>query len=199
MAMTGLSYPAVRATIDLFAAGDWLAIRPANRGRNKGEGRSLSEVQEAVIRRTIIDNHPEPLKMDFCLWSRTAVGQLIEQEYDIKLHVRSVGKYLKRWEFTPQKPIKRAYEQSPEAVQAWLEGEYPAIGQRAKREGAEIHWGTVVGVTEIIVSSAVITVANTVVGIFFVMTIIVKAVEKVAMKDMVKIAVKAVIISPYVI
>lgn len=141
VAMTGLSYPAVRATIDLFVAGGWSAIRPANRGRNQGEGRSLSDVQEAVIRRTIIDNRPEQLKMDFCLWSRAAVGQLIEQEYGIKLHVRSIGKYLKRWGFTPQKPIKRAYEQSSEAVQAWLEGEYPGIEQRAKREGAEIHWG----------------------------------------------------------
>ena len=28
-----------------------------------------------------------------------------------------------------------------EAVQAWLEGEYPAIEQRARQEGAEIHWG----------------------------------------------------------
>jgi transposase len=42
---------------------------------------------------------------------------------------------------TPQKPIKRAYEQSPAAVQAWLEGEYPGIEQRARAEGAEIHWG----------------------------------------------------------
>ena len=67
--------------------------------------------------------------------------QLIEQEFDIKLPVRSVGKYLTRWGFTPQKPIKRAYEQSPAAVQAWLQGEYPAIEQRARAEGAEIHWG----------------------------------------------------------
>ena len=79
--------------------------------------------------------------MDFFLWSRAAVGQLIEQEYGIKLHIRSVGKYLARWGFTPQKPIKRAYEQSPAAVQAWLEGEYPGIEQRAREEGAEIHWG----------------------------------------------------------
>ena len=48
---------------------------------------------------------------------------------------------LTRWGFTPQKPIKRAYEQSPEAVQAWLEGEYPGVEARARREGAEIHWG----------------------------------------------------------
>jgi transposase len=98
-------------------------------------------VQEETIQRTIIDKRPEQLKMGFFLWSRAAVGQLIEQGYGIKLHVRSVGKYLTRWGFTPQKPIKRVYEQSPEAVQAWLEGEYPAIEQRARREGAEIHWG----------------------------------------------------------
>ena len=54
--------------------------------------------------------------MEFALWTRTAVGQLIEIEFQIKLSVRGVGKYLKRWGFTPQKPIRRAYEQSPEAV-----------------------------------------------------------------------------------
>ncbi len=41
----------------------------------------------------------------------------------------------------PQKPIKKAYEQRPEAVQAWLDKDYPEIEQRAKAEGAEIHWG----------------------------------------------------------
>jgi transposase len=139
--MTGLSYPAVRVCVDLFEAGGWAAVRPASRGRSRGTGRTLSAVQEAAIQRTIIDKRPEQLKMDFFLWSRAAVGQLIEQEYGIKLHVRSVGKYLTRWGFTPQRPIKRAYEQSPQAVQAWLNGEYPAIEERARREGAEIHWG----------------------------------------------------------
>ena len=140
-ALTGLSYPTVRAAIDLFDAGGWSAIRPALRGRIKGDGRVLSQVQEADIQRMIIDTRPEQLKMDFSLWSRAAVGQLIDQEFGIKLQVRSIGKYLTRWGFTPQKPIKRAYEQSPAAVQAWLEGEYPGIEQRARSEGAEIHWG----------------------------------------------------------
>ena len=141
VSMTGLSYPAVRACIDLFDAGGWPAIRPALRGRSPGVGRTLTQAQEDSIQRTIIDKRPEQLKMDFFLWSRAAVALLIEQEYAIKLHVRSVGKYLKRWGFTPQKPIKRAYEQNPVAVQAWLEGEYPGIEQRARSEGAEIHWG----------------------------------------------------------
>lgn len=141
VAMTGLSYPTVRAAIDQFESGGWAGIRPSIRGRNKGDGRVLSQAQEDAIQRMIIDNRPEQLKMDFSLWSRAAVGQLIEQEFGIKLQVRSIGKYLLRWGFTPQKPIKRAYEQSPAAVQAWLEGEYPAIEQRARSEGGEIHWG----------------------------------------------------------
>jgi transposase len=101
----------------------------------------LSQAQEQAIQSLIIQNRPEQLQMDFCLWSRAAVGQLIRQEFGIDLQVRSIGKYLTRWGFTPQKPIKRAYEQKPEAVQAWLAGEYPGIEQRARSEGAEIHWG----------------------------------------------------------
>jgi transposase len=50
-------------------------------------------------------------------------------------------KYLKRWGFSPQKPIKRAYEQSPKAVQSWLDHAYLAIEARAQAEGAEIAWG----------------------------------------------------------
>ena len=141
VAMTGLSHPSVRGTIDRFEQGGWSAIRPALRGRNRGDGRVLSSAQEYAIQRLIIDKRPEQLKLEFSLWTRAAVGQLIEQEFGIQLQVRSVGKYLERWGFTPQKPIKRAYEQRPEAVQQWLQQEYPAIEQRARKEGAEIHWG----------------------------------------------------------
>jgi transposase len=114
--MTGLSYPPVRATIDLFETGGWAVIKPALRGRSRGDGRVRSAVQEEAVQRLIIDQRPEQLKMDFSLWSRAVMGQLIEQEFGIKLQVRSIGKYLTRWGFAPQKSIKRAYEQSPEAV-----------------------------------------------------------------------------------
>lgn len=139
--MTGLSYPAVRRTLDQYEEGGWAAIRPAERGREVGQARLLSADQEQDIQKIICEKRPEQLKMDFCLWSRAAVMQLIEQECWIKLGVRTVGKYLKRWGFTPQKPIKKAYEQRPEAVRAWLDEHYPAIAAQAKAEGGEIHWG----------------------------------------------------------
>ncbi len=137
VAMTGLSYPKVRGVIDQLG---WGATRPALCGRNRGDGRVLSAAQEQAIQRQIIDQRPEPLKMDFSLWSRAVVGQLIEQEFGIRLQVRIIGKYLARWGFTPQKPIKKVYEQRPEAVQQWLQQEYPAIERRARAEGAQIHW-----------------------------------------------------------
>jgi len=141
VAMTGLSWPGVRAALKRYEAGGMAALKPATRGKKPGTGRSLSTEQEQAICRVICDKRPEQLKMEFALWSRAAVGQLIEQEYGIKLHVRSVGKYLARWGFTPQKPIKKAYEQRPEAVRQWLDEQYPVIAERAKAEGGEIHWG----------------------------------------------------------
>lgn len=139
--LTGLSWPAVRLALDLYEEGGMSAIRPMKRGRKTGTGRSLSAEQEQAIQRTICDRRPEQLKMDFALWSRAAVMHLIERDYGIKLSVRGVGNYLARWGFTPQKPIKKAYEQRPEAVQTWLDEQYPAIEARAKAEGGEIHWG----------------------------------------------------------
>ena len=139
--LTGLSYPAVRKALDLYESGGAAALKPRQRGRSPGQGRSLSAEQEAAVRRTICDKRPEQLKMAFALWTRAAVMQLIEQQCGITLSVRAVGNYLRRWGFTPQKPIKRAYEQRPEAVQQWLQQAYPALEQRARAEGADIHWG----------------------------------------------------------
>jgi len=89
----------------------------------------------------IQDQRPEQLKRDFALWTRAAVMLPIERKCGVKMRVRSAGKYFKRWGFTPQKPIRRPYEQNPQAIRKWLDESYPAIAQRAKTEAAEIHWG----------------------------------------------------------
>jgi len=49
------------------------------------------------------------------------------------------------WGFTPQKPVKRSYERCSKRVQKWLDEEYPAIEEKAHKEGAEIHWGDETG------------------------------------------------------
>jgi hypothetical protein len=74
------------------------------------------------------------------LWTREAVQQLIAQRTGLHLSVWTVGRYLKHWGFTPQKPLRWAYEQDPKAVRRWLAQAYPAIRAQARREKAAIHW-----------------------------------------------------------
>lgn len=88
-------------------------------GRPPGLRRVLTSEQEKETQRLIRDRTPDELKMPYALWTRQAVRELIQRRYDRELHVRSVGKYLKRWGFTPQKPLRKAYEQQPAAVRKW--------------------------------------------------------------------------------
>ena len=128
-----------------FDAGGAKALANKPFGRPAGVLRALSQEQEREIRRLLIDHTPDQLKMDFALWTRQAVLLLFEQRWGVRLTVQGAGLYLRRWGFTPQKPIQRAYEQQPAAVQRWLTQHYPSIEQRAKAEGAEIHWADETG------------------------------------------------------
>jgi len=122
------------------------SVAKGKRGRRQGEQRKLSAEQEAEIKRLIIDKAPNQLKLSFALWTRDAVRLLIEQRCGFSMPIRTVGEYLKRWGFTPQKPAKWAKEQSTPAVANWLLNEYPAIEKRAKQEKAEIYWGDEAGI-----------------------------------------------------
>lgn len=116
------------------------------RGRAIGAGRTLNAAQEKEVRKLIADKLPDQFQLPFALWTRKAVAQLLETRFGLKLPVRTMGQYLKRWGFTPQKPVKKAYEQNPGKVKRWLKEEYPAIAAQAKAEGAEIYWGDQTGV-----------------------------------------------------
>ena len=140
-AQTGLSRTGVFDICKRHEAAGAKALRDAPSGRKTGDGRLLDAAQEATVRKLITDKTPDQLKMPYALWTRAAVAQLIEHRFDIRLPVRTMGLYLARWGFTPQKPMKKAYEQSPAAVKKWLDEDYPVIAARAKAEGAEIHWG----------------------------------------------------------
>ncbi len=144
-AQTGLSRTGVFNICARYEAGGARALHDKAGGRKAGEQRRLTAAQETEIRRLICDKTPDQLKMPYALWTRGAVAELVEHRFGIRLPVRTMGLYLSRWGFTPQKPIRRAYEQSPAAVRQWLETDYPAIAEQARREGALIHWGDETG------------------------------------------------------
>jgi len=105
----------------------------------------LAGHQAATVVRIIKDRCPDQLHLPFALWTREAVQQLIARRYGISVSVWTVGRYLAKWGFTPQKPLRRAYEQDSAAVRQWLEVEYPSIRRRAKAEKARIYWGDEMG------------------------------------------------------
>lgn len=111
-------------------------------GQRRGRPRRsrLTEAQARQLQRWIRDRCPDQLKLPFFLWTRDAVQQLLAKRIGIRVSVWTVGRYLKSWGMTPQKPVSRAYERNPEAVARWLEQEYPAIRRQAKQEGATLWW-----------------------------------------------------------
>jgi transposase len=102
--------------IAAYKNGGMAALHLEQPGRPTGSGRRLTAAQEKEIKRAITDRCPDQLKLPFALWTRNAVSLLIAQKYGIHLPIRTVGEYLKRWNFTPQKPQKRFYERKEAEV-----------------------------------------------------------------------------------
>jgi transposase len=117
----------------------------AAKAQGRPIGKTLPLRQAKVIAQAISNKPPDQLRLPFYLWTREAVGRLIEKRYGVCLSVWTVARYLKEWGFTPQKPIRRAFEADPEAVRRWLEEEYPLIRALAQRDKAEIYWGDEMG------------------------------------------------------
>jgi transposase len=140
----GVTRQAVGGWMERYETAGARALKAQPRGRPRGTGRLLPW-QAAQTARAVVDRCPEQLKLPFWLWTREAVGELIQRRYGVKLSVWTVGRMLRRWGFTPQKPVRRAFEQNPEEVRRWLREVYPGIRTEAKRQKAEIYWGDEMG------------------------------------------------------
>ncbi len=141
----GVRRPTITSWWGKYQRGGQKALKLQHPGPAKGFKSILDEEKEKEIQKMIIDKTPDQLKLPFVLWDRKAVQELIRRQYGVNIAIRTIGDYLKRWNFSPQRPVKRAYEQQPKAVQRWLDEEYPKVQIRAKQENAEIHWGDETG------------------------------------------------------
>lgn len=137
----GVTRQAVGKWWKKFKEGGWASLKKQKRGREKGDGRLLSPEQEMEVQKVICDKTPDQLKLKYALWSRDAIRDLIKSRYKIEYALQSLSPILKRWGFTPQRPLKKAYEQRPAEVKQWLKETYPQVEDRAKTEKAEIWWG----------------------------------------------------------
>jgi transposase len=94
----------------------------------------------------IAGSDPRQLSFAFALWTREMIRELIRREFDVRLSAVSVGRLLKKLGLSPQRPLWRAWQADPEAVERWQREDFPAIRAAAKAEGATIYFGDEAGV-----------------------------------------------------
>lgn len=143
--LLGVARQAVGRWVKAHREGGERALAAGKRGRRHGEKTALAPWQQAQIAKAIREKNPDQLKLPGFLWTRALVCDLIEQRFAIRIAQKTAGAYLRRWGLSPQKPVKRAYEQSEPKVQKWLTEVYPAIKAQANKDGAEILWGDEMG------------------------------------------------------
>jgi transposase len=122
------------------------ALEPQKRGRKVGSGRILSPKEESTIQQLIIKFLPSDFELNFSSWTRKAVVELVMLEFKKNVAERTIGDYLKRWNFTPQRPRKVAYQRDPVKVSEWLTNAYQSIKDLAKKLGAVIYFGDEAGI-----------------------------------------------------
>lgn len=104
----------------------------------RGPKPKLNGQQRRQVRGWIIGKDPRQYGFDFGLWTRQIVARLIAEKFGISLQLTAVGRLLASLDITPQKPLRRAYERDPQAVEEWLAQQYPRLRRRARKHGATI-------------------------------------------------------------
>jgi len=111
-----------------------------------GRPRKLSGAQLRWIYKTVTGKNPLQLRFEFALWTRGMVRELIRERFGVRLSEVSVGRLLRKLGLSPQKPLRRAYQQDPKLVAAWHTETFPRIRALAKREGATLLFSDEAGV-----------------------------------------------------
>lgn len=136
----GVGLRSVSRWVNTFRGKGNRGLAARKRGRRSGEQQALDARQQARVRRAVLGKYPDQLALPGLVWTRGQVGELVKRWFGIELSRVTIGKYLRSWGLSPQKPVRVAYEKNPEKVAEWLEQRYPAIAACAKREKAVVLW-----------------------------------------------------------
>ena len=139
----GVSRATVYGWLARYREGGWDRLDARKRGGRKPK---LHARAMAWIYRTVTLGNPRQYQFQFALWTSAMVGQLIERRFGIRLSRASVCRLLNQLGLSAQRPLWRAYQQDPAAVERWLREEYPKIEALAKAQKAVIWFGDEAGV-----------------------------------------------------
>lgn len=139
----GIARQTIYNWLALYRDGGWDALDARKRGgrRRKLNGKAMKWIYDTVTRK-----NPLQLNFPFALWTCAMVAQVIYDRFKVKLSRASVGRLMNQLGLSAQRPLWRAYQQDPVAVERWLKEEFPKIQAEAKRLKAKIFFGDEAGI-----------------------------------------------------
>ena len=109
-------------------------------GRKAGQKTLLSESADREIRRTLMENTPDLLHMPYSLWTRQIASDFIRRDYGVRLSLRCMTNYFKKWGFVCVSPLKSAAGRADAGFARFMSETYAGILRRAAMENIGIYW-----------------------------------------------------------
>jgi transposase len=97
-----------------------------------GRPRFLTDEQEAEVRSWLL-RKPTEFGFRTDLWTSTRVAQLIRDKLGVTFHPSYLREWLSKRGYSPQKPVRRAKQQNPMVIDAWLGQVYPAAQKKSAK------------------------------------------------------------------
>ena len=105
-----------------------------------GRPPKLTLSQQAQVLGWIDGKDPRQYGLGVGLWTRQIVALLVEHKFGLRMGLTAIGKMLARLGLTPQKPLQRAYQRDPKAIERWKRETWPAIAAKARQDAADIYF-----------------------------------------------------------
>ena len=131
----GVSRSAIFNWLSLYRSGGWGALKSNKRG---GRPKKINGEVMSWIYMVVTNKQPDQMSFPFALWTAKLVGKALEQHWGIKLSRWSVSRVMHQLGLSPQKPLRRAYQQKPELVEEWKINYLPELKEKIKNEGGEL-------------------------------------------------------------
>lgn len=108
----------------LKAGKDAIKAKPAPGRPPKMDSRQRRKLERRLLKGARSSGYPTDL------WTCPRIAKLIRREFGVEYHIGHIGKLLRSMGWSPQKPERQARERDDEAVQRWLQTDWPRIKKK---------------------------------------------------------------------
>ena len=97
--------------------------------------------QQRLQLQELLTQGPQALGFRGDVWPQPRVAQVIRRHFGVQYHPSQVGRILKQYNWSRQKPLKRASQRDEDAIRRWKEEHWPALKKRpGTKAGPSSSW-----------------------------------------------------------